>query len=109
MEQKYEFRRRAILDVEVDGWCLGVSFFIQIALFNKTGMADWIIEGRTYEPHHMADGVFDATYTAWRHGGSYKERITNPLRICADSYSYQSVMNAAEAAVAEAKFVQEAT
>ena len=28
----------------IDGWCFGVEFFIQAALFARTGYADWEIE-----------------------------------------------------------------
>ena len=99
------------IEIHGDGWCMGRRFFIQCALFKRTGYADWTIvhDGRG-DRDNRTDGETDAYYYAYRVAGS-KTSPNRPgmqvlsldlvpkFRVHANAYSYQSVFQGASESI----------
>ena len=97
-----------------DDWCFGEEFFIQAALFEKTGKADWKIVHLSFGPkENRSDGEKDSYYYAYRIVSIVYEHFCREnekriiknisfipkFRINANGYSYKDVFERALRAI----------
>lgn len=92
------------IEIKGDQWCFGVPFFIQAALFEHTGYADWEINLTKGPRFNNTDGQVDYIVECSRvimidDHKKYYDTIN--IRVGGNIYSFQSIFNSALEAIME--------